>query len=492
MTANNQDIRDFVWNRTDFFENRYRKGIAAVVASYKFISEHHPLNYSPEEREFLSLYHRIKNLPGEVFSHVWQEPLAYAWSVTIYNRLSVLDMVRLRANTWHDQQQADTAEMVESQLYSQLDFFKLFVIGVIYLAKESIVFERTFKIALPFSIPGTGLVIRGDHHAEIISITDSVLKLKKDDDIFEINLDKDPVAILQPVRLEKCPLITSHNTHFYLNPFSSRFPYFETLDGEYAAAAPQAISYDEIEAIESALALFKRFYPEGFDQFCKWTRVLATKSPYARGVGSTTNTELPGLITLMLPCSRIWLAETFVHEYFHQRLFFLDEETPIMEEIPGPSIYYQPWRWDARPPLGLIHAIFVFTPVAKFFLNMYKSREFNGTELYYIADFAVRTSVRLQIGIDNLGKIDDFTENGLQLLGILKHEIECYVKEVKKTDLNLDMPAMEFSKQKNSYSPQLGIRDNKPMTVREALIEHIEHSEAGEKSKHWVEIIRQY
>ena len=96
---NNFEIKDYVWKRTDFFEDRYRKGIAAVVATKEFLTENHPLNHSPEEIEFLSIYEGIENLSGEIFSRVWQDPLAYAWSVTIYNRLSVLDMVRLRAKT---------------------------------------------------------------------------------------------------------------------------------------------------------------------------------------------------------------------------------------------------------------------------------------------------------------------------------------------------------------------------------------------------------
>lgn len=488
----NFDIKDFVWKRTDFFEDRYRKGIAAVVAAREFLTENHPLNHSPEETEFLSIYERIEKIPGEIFSRVWQDPLAYAWSVTIYNRLSVLDMARLRAKTWNDEEQAKTANMVESQLYAQLDFFKLFVIAVLYLNKEAITFDRPFKIALPFSIPGTDVVIKGDHYAEIISLDNSILKLKKDNDLYEIDLDKDPTELLQPVRLERSPLITKHNAHFYLNPFGSRFPYFETSDGEYAAAAPQAIGKEEIEAVESAMDLYKRFYPEGFEQFCKWTRVLVTKSPYARGVGSTTNTELPGLITLMLPCARVWLAETFVHEYFHHRLFFLDEEMPVMEEIPGPSIYYQPWRWDARPPQGLIHATYVFTPVAKLFYRMYKSGEFSGPEGDYIADFALRTAIRLQISIENLSKIGGFTEKGREIFNVLREEIFGYIEEVKDSDLDLDMPAMEFSKQLNSYLPQQGKKENKPLTIREALIEHIEFAETGELSSHWIEKIQHY
>ena len=236
--------------------------------------------------------------------------------------------------------------------------------------------------------------------------------------------------------------------------------------------------------------LYKRFYPEGFDQFCKWTRVLVTKSPYARGVKSTSNTELPGLITLMLPCARVWLAETFVHENFHQRLFFMDEEIPILKEIPGPFICYSPWRWDPRPPHGLMHGTYVFTSVAKFFLRMYKSCEFKGLEGDYIADFACRISIQLQIGIENLNKIGGFTEMGMKILNVLREEILAYVEEVKGSDLNLDMPAMEFSNQLNNYLPQLSKKENKPMTIREALIEHIELAEAGEMSKHWIEKIQ--
>lgn len=476
---------NFLWERTDFFEDRYRKGVAALAAVRQFVQENRPLNDSTES-EFLCLYDQLLEMSGDVFSRVWQDPLAYAWSVTLYDRFGVLDMLRLRVSQTNDNNQARLASMVEQQLPEQLQFFKAFALAVAYLDDRSMDFEQPVRVRLPFAIPGTDLVLMGDHTADIHGISGSTLSVSKDGKRLSIDLDSEPSRQLTPIMLNRVPTIKKQGTQIKLNPFGARFPYYEVLDGEYSAAAPQPIGPDEVNALEEAIDLYAEFYPEGFDQFCRWLHVLSTKSPWGRGVGSATNTELPGLIFLMLPAAPVWLAETLIHEYFHQRLFFLDEEQPVLEEIPGPAINYQPWRWDARPPHGLLHATYVFTPVTRFYLRLYKSGRYSGPEAAYIADFTKRTSVRLQMGLDMLMRAGGFTPAGEEFFQVLKENIDGLVQEINETPLTLDLPAMEFNKQKNAYLPQLSLEDNEPMTIREALIEHIVKSEAGDKARHWI------
>ncbi|GAA0460274.1 FxsB family radical SAM/SPASM domain protein [Sphingomonas molluscorum] len=57
------------------------------------------------------------------------------------------------------------------------------------------------------------------------------------------------------------------------------------------------------------------------------------------------------------------LADSLVHEYRHQKLYLFERRHPTTQ--PG-ALVVSPWREDLRPASGLLHAIFVFVELRRF------------------------------------------------------------------------------------------------------------------------------
>ncbi|MFI9809275.1 HEXXH motif domain-containing protein [Streptomyces sp. NPDC052301] len=95
----------------------------------------------------------------------------------------------------------------------------------------------------------------------------------------------------------------------------------------------------------------------------------------ARGglVASASSVDSFGAITMSLPYDATQTAAVLVHETRHQQLNALLNLVPLIEdpeerpgEPPAQRLYYAPWRSDPRPALGLLHGLFAFSGVARF------------------------------------------------------------------------------------------------------------------------------
>jgi uncharacterized protein len=58
------------------------------------------------------------------------------------------------------------------------------------------------------------------------------------------------------------------------------------------------------------------------------------------------------------------LADSLIHEHRHQKLYLLERLCPMIE--PTDMKVVSPWREDLRPPSGLLHALFVFVELRRF------------------------------------------------------------------------------------------------------------------------------
>ena len=58
------------------------------------------------------------------------------------------------------------------------------------------------------------------------------------------------------------------------------------------------------------------------------------------------------------------LADSIIHEHRHQKLYLLERQNPTVE--PNSLMVPSPWREDPRPPSGLLHAVFVFVELRRF------------------------------------------------------------------------------------------------------------------------------
>lgn len=60
------------------------------------------------------------------------------------------------------------------------------------------------------------------------------------------------------------------------------------------------------------------------------------------------------------------LADSLIHEHRHQKLYLLERQSPMVEATS--ALVPSPWREELRPPTGLLHAVFVFVELRRFWL----------------------------------------------------------------------------------------------------------------------------
>ena len=84
------------------------------------------------------------------------------------------------------------------------------------------------------------------------------------------------------------------------------------------------------------------------------------------GFGSASSEDILGLAYLPGVDTRYDVAECFLHEALHQKLFRIETGINFFENNSSKEEqYYSPWRTDPRPLRMLLHGAFVFTAVAE-------------------------------------------------------------------------------------------------------------------------------
>ncbi len=112
-----------------------------------------------------------------------------------------------------------------------------------------------------------------------------------------------------------------------------------------------------IDSIDSELARSIR-------NLIHWFVPLIMPSPSF--YSSYSERDMIGVIHLSEAYSGLRLCEAIIHEFHHNELFVL-EATQRLAVPDGETRYYSPWRPDPRPLSGLLHALHVFSGIARFF-----------------------------------------------------------------------------------------------------------------------------
>lgn len=111
------------------------------------------------------------------------------------------------------------------------------------------------------------------------------------------------------------------------------------------------------------------------------------------------------------------LADSLIHEHRHQKLYLLERVVPLVASTT--KRVKSPWRDDLRPPSGLLHAIFVFVELRRFwwFVLREGSVDMRDRARNQLAD----TDRHLAEGFATLRECP-LTAAGTELAVILEHE----------------------------------------------------------------------
>jgi uncharacterized protein len=132
---------------------------------------------------------------------------------------------------------------------------------------------------------------------------------------------------------------------------------------EIAAKARLLVS----EALSIVAAWRPRLHVEML-RICRAVQFVRDPTAHPEKIVSFSDDSVPGaLFVSVVQGDRLIhpydLADSLIHEHRHQKLYLLERRFRMTE--PG-ELIVSPWREDLRPPSGLLHAVFVFVELRRF------------------------------------------------------------------------------------------------------------------------------
>jgi uncharacterized protein len=134
----------------------------------------------------------------------------------------------------------------------------------------------------------------------------------------------------------------------------------------------EAIATGARPLVESALQIIAGWRPalaEEIRRACRSVQFVRDPLADPEKIVSFSDNTVPGALYVSVVrgdglISPYDLADSLVHEHRHQKLYLLERLAPMAE--PTNRLVVSPWREDPRPPSGLLHAVFVFVELRRF------------------------------------------------------------------------------------------------------------------------------
>jgi uncharacterized protein len=123
--------------------------------------------------------------------------------------------------------------------------------------------------------------------------------------------------------------------------------------------------------VEEALEIIRAWRPalhKEILKICRAVQFIRDPAAHPEKIVSFSDNSVPGaLFVSMIQGEKTIdpydLADSLVHEHRHQKLYLLERLFPMVESR---ELVVSPWREDLRPPSGLLHGVFVFVELRRF------------------------------------------------------------------------------------------------------------------------------
>jgi uncharacterized protein len=146
-----------------------------------------------------------------------------------------------------------------------------------------------------------------------------------------------------------------------------RIPFGSAIVFEAQDVAVQARS-----VVEQSLEIIRRWRPALAGELrhvCRAIQFVRDPAAHPDKIVSFSDNAVPGALFVSVMQARglidpYDLADSLIHEHRHQKLYLLERLFPMVE--PTTMKVVSPWRDDLRPPSGLLHAVFVFVELRRF------------------------------------------------------------------------------------------------------------------------------
>ena len=437
-------------------------------------SEIFPRPRRPNPTNLACLFKFISEASAQDFTQLWSDPAAYFWV-----RRAVHFLAACNGASMGPVELAYCAEVGATDPHDALRIhladFKRFALGLAILSGEEFNFPEPYVATLPLALPGTDLVVAGIERICIHGVTTSHLDVTYDGGRIALPITNDSAST---PRVERCPCIEADGVRIPLNSALFRLPGIG-LSREWTAPSSD-FQRQGSQALGEAMSLVARIQPESVAQFRHALKVLALKPMREGTFSSLSSSELPGAFICSVPCDRYELAATLIHEFYHNRLYFIEEGGPFFEERGQDSVdgenHYSPWRDGLRPLHGIFHALYVYLPVFRFWSGLFRKGELNGIQLAYAKDQLARIPFQLRVGVNQLRRHAKFSSFGSMLFEQMAAETAFAQEQSRALEISLDLPAISL-RSTGILLPMRGEVDGPELTIGETLRAHLEKSD---------------
>jgi hypothetical protein len=483
-----------LWPGTEVYQLRFERSGAALIAVQRALSEE-PQSFDGAS-EFLKLYEWVSRADAGTFTRVWSDPVAYFWV-----RRAVHFLAASRGEPMGTVERTYCAEVgaesPQDALRVHLSDFKRFVLGIAIVSGQDVTFDELYEASLPLSIPGTRLIVLGAEKSSIRGVSHGAVELMDPRQFIQFSdiSRGDDLAEGEPkaghrgngVRVEACPVLATADARVFLNPatFNLRgigIPLKWTR-------LPLEFQTQHVQLATEALDVIRRFQPETFLRVASALHTIGLKPRDDTFLFNASASELPGaFICTVPPAESYTLASSFIHEFYHNTLFSIEEagrflDTTEDDEIEGEN-HYSPWVETLRPLHGILHAVYVFIPVFHFWGAVVRDGASEAGRLAHAKEWIARIPVQLRMGLNQLKRHAKFTSFGTSIYQQLAREVEAVEADAHALGANLTTPVMGIDAH-GKYRQLLHAGDTRPMTVGEILLDHVEkndlHGECAEE-----------
>jgi HEXXH motif-containing protein len=464
------DLSYRLWQDRSIFQLRADRQAAALVAVFRALDEHRPLQGG--ETETLALHRFLTGLDDDVVSDVLGDPYARVWTRLAFALCGGVlrgEGVPAAARALADELGSEDPRAL---LGAHLEQYKRLALAAALRADVKLELATPLAVELPFAIPAAGASLIGAPTARILGVADGRLRVEGGE-----------------TRTLPCPRACVAGWSVPLQPDGWRVPGLGWAPP--ASGTTHAFQEEHRALVESGLALIARHQPDVFDQMRETVRWLAV-NPLSEdnALNYVSYSELPGAFAFQGIPHLYSAAEACIHEFHHNRLFCLEECEPILagdalgtEDHAG---YYSPWREGLRPLRGILHGAYVTAAQLRFWLAVAKAPDTQGMLADFVNGQLIRQPVVVDLGLGQLERHARFTPEGERLVAQLRSDLEELTAEAGRLGVPWDAetlalaPGGRFEKFRGD--------DGAPVSVRESIARHVRrYDELRQVPAAWLE-----
>ncbi len=461
-------------------DGRASKAAAALSAIDVFLRSNQTPSFieSSVRDEFHYNIGFLKSVSPQAFTRAWRTPLAYLFSRVCYESLHAAGRAKTPNDAALEHLGVQYGEDWQPALVKFLRKLNLFCTAAALNDGVKFSISPGLHCETPFTIPSTGLTIAKENSSEVQACTlfgtdgRSVLL-----QVGSKNLSLDPESSSNDSTLccSRCPKLDAGEQQILMQPYEISLLRTENS----AVLTPDNIldfQRNSRQIFQAALQVIQIYAPEIFAELKDNLQVIIAKPRELGGITNVSDSHLPGLMIASLLAEPYELADTIIHEYYHNRLFYLDELEPLLIKSDNGSSadLYSPARDDLRPILGVWHALYVYLPVFRYWAAVYEDEHLSDHLKSYAADRLARFGLHLKIFDAQVDlKHEAFTEAGDKLRRKLHLEVEECFSHLAAMNIHPSaLPAFECDDD-GSIRPVTASSDGRHLNVFEVVNHHI-------------------